>query len=212
MDKDKALERLNKAFDYLKDNGQALNQPDMATLMGIRQPHLEAAINGDYRRLTEGLLKKIATAYSEYNGEDLLILGEGETVVHDRSKPHYDTKASAGFKDGLSEEKMLAEFREMAVPLKAYDFSLDVEGNSKLPKIEHGDMLKCRVSVDRFNPPIGKICILNTKEGWKAKVKERVNEDTITLHSLNLPYYDYDIDYSSILSVAEVDGLVRSFN
>ncbi|MDE6649649.1 MAG: S24 family peptidase [Muribaculaceae bacterium] len=212
MDKESAFARFKQSIDYLNTKGQAIKDKEIALLSGLQRPHVTAMRNGDYVRLTEGNLRKFASAYSDYIDENWLLTGEGNMIKPDRNmRPHYDAKASAGFMDGISEGKMSAEFRAMAVPLKPYDFSIDVKGDSMMPRIEDDDVLMCRKLSDRLNPPIGKICVLDTKEGWVVKVIESVNEDTITLHSLNPAYHDYDIDHNSILGVAEVVGLVRSF-
>lgn len=212
MDKEQAFARINQAVEYLKDRGQARNQTEMADLMGVRQPHIAAALNGDFKRLTEGMLRKFAAAYSDYIDEHWLLTGEGEMAVPDKSlRPHFDTKASAGFMDGLSEGKMSAEFRAMAIPTLNYDFSIDASGDSMIPRIEDGDSLLCRRSTDRANAPIGKICVIDTKDGVVVKIISKVTATSMVLHSLNPKYEDYSIDLENILGIAEVVGLTRTF-
>lgn len=207
-----SIERFRQAVDYLKFKHIAETHEEMADFFGANRANFTAAYNGSPRYFTNRFLKRFASAYSDYISEGWLLTGEGEMKVRDKTmKPHYDAKASAGFMDGISEGKMSAEFRAMVAPLPDYNFSIDVTGDSMLPRIENGDVLLCHKVNDRSNPPIGKICVLDTKEGWVVKVIASVNEETITLHSLNTAYHDYDIDHNSILGVAEVVGLVRSF-
>ena len=129
----------------------------------------------------------------------------------DSLRPHYDAKASAGFMDDLSEGKMSAEFRAIAIPILNYDFSIDASGNSMMPRIENGDTLLCKISDDRLNPPLGKICVIDTMDGAVVKEITEVGETSLTLHSLNPNYDDYEIDLSSINRIAEVVGLLREF-
>ena len=212
MDKESAHKRFLQAIDYLRDNGKARTHEEIALLSYTSRPNVSSAISGNPRYVTEPFLKRFAAAYSDYINEEWLLTGEGEMIVPDKSlKPHYDAKASAGFMDGISEGKMSAEFRSMAPGMKNYDFSIDVNGDSMAPEIKDGDIIMCRVATDRLNPPIGKICVLDTKEGFVVKVIKSVNEDNLTLHSLNPVYHDYDIDLNSILNIAEVVGLTRSF-
>ncbi|MBD5278071.1 MAG: LexA family transcriptional regulator [Bacteroides sp.] len=212
MDKESAFARFKQSIDYLNAKGKALKDQEIADLSGLKRPHVTAMQNGDHIRITKGNLIKFATAYSDFIDENWLLTGEGEMIRPDRSmRPHYDAKASAGFMDGISEGKMSAEFRAMAVPLRPYDFSIDVKGDSMLPRIEDGDVLMCRKLSDRLDPPIGKVCMLDTKDGWVVKVIKSINEETITLHSLNSAYRDYDIDLNTILGIAQVVGLVREF-
>lgn len=211
MDKDAAFARFRQSIEYLNTKGKALKDQEIADLSGLKRPHVTAMRNGDHVRITKGNLRKVAVAYPEIN-EVWLIEGIGEMANPDRDmRPHYDAKASAGFMDGISEGKMSAEFRSMAPGMKNYDFSIDVNGDSMSPEIKNGDIIMCRMATDRLNPPIGKICVLDTKDGFVVKVIKNVNNDSLTLHSLNPVYHDYDIDLNSILNIAEVIGLTRSF-
>lgn len=126
-------------------------------------------------------------------------------------RPHYDAKASAGFMDGISEGKMAAEYRAMALPLLDYDFSIDVSGDSMIPRIEDGDALLCRKCNDRLNLPIGKMYVIDTRDGAVVKEIKHINDETITLHSLNPAYPDFEVEFDSIFGVAEVVGLNRRF-
>lgn len=205
-------DRITQAIDYLRYNGVPSNHDDIAKKLNRDRSNVTKAINGNMRYLTKPFLADFATAYSDYINEEWLLTGEGrmEKSSHDM-RPHYDAKASAGFMDGISEGKMSAEFREMAIPLLNYDFSIDADGDSMLPKIESGDTLLCRMAKDRLNPPVGKICVIDTKDGAVVKEVKSINEETITLHSINPDYTDYEVEFVSILGVAEVVGLVRAF-
>ena len=212
MDKEQAFARFTQSIEYLKDMGKARKHEEIAELMGRPRPHVSAAINGNMARFTEGFVKAFAAAYSDYIDEHWLLTGEGEMAVPDKSlRPHFDTKASAGFMDGLSEGKMSAEFRAMAIPTLNYDFSIDASGDSMMPRIEDGDSLLCRRSTDRANAPIGKICVIDTKDGVVVKIISKVTATSMVLHSLNPKYEDYSIDLENILGIAEVVGLTRTF-
>lgn len=235
MDKEQAFARFHQVFDYLKNTGKIHSWVDFAKGIGVSKSYMSDAKADRGGKFSKDFLDRIADAYSDYIDKDWLLTGEGEMaktvtievesdlagaykeltlrVLNSKGlvRPHYDAKASAGFMDGISEGKMSAEFRALAIPTLNYDFSIDAKGDSMMPRIEDGDTLLCRISDDRLNPPIGKICVLDTKDGWVVKVIKRVGEDTMTLHSLNSEYHDYDIDLSTILGIAEVVGSVRSF-
>lgn len=206
-----AFARLHKAIEYLKDIGKIHIQRDIVAAISGNESNVTQALKGNPRYLTKPFLKRFAHAYSDYINEEWLLTGEGrmEKPSHDM-RPHYDVTAAAGFMDGISEGKMSAEFRAMAIPFLNYDFSIDAHGNSMMPRIEDGDSLLCRKSDDPLNPPIGKICVIDTTEGAVVKVIEDVGEETMTLHSLNPAYSDYEIGLATILNIAEVVGLIRS--
>lgn len=212
MDKISAHKRLLQAIDYLKDSGMARTHEDIAELCGLPRPNISAAINGNPRYVTEGNLRKFAAAYSDYISEEWLLTGEGEMAVPDKTmRPHFEAKACAGFMYGVAEGEV-GTMHPHIYGMRDYDFTIEAEGNSMLPRIESGDLLVCRKSGDRANPPIGKICVVDGKDG--AVVKVIVSADdvagVITLHSLNPAYDDYNVPFSDILGIAEVVGLVRS--
>lgn len=205
-------DRIAQAIDYLRYRGIPSNHDDIAKKLNRDRSNVTKAINGNKRYLTKSFLADFASAYSDFINENWVLTGEGHMEKQSRDqRPHYDAKASAGFMDGISEGKMSAEFRAMAIPLLNYDFSIDASGNSMMPRIEDGDALLCRKLNDRLNPPIGKMCVIDTRDGAVVKEIKNINEDTITLHSLNPAYPDFEVEFDSILGVAEVVGLNRQF-
>lgn len=212
MDKEAVYKRFQQAFDYLVDNKIVTKRLEMAAALGMSEAALSSALANRDRRFTSGFIKRLTKAYPEIN-EKWIMEGKGQMVKPARNmRPHYDAKASAGFMDCISEGTMSAEFRAIVAPLDrhGYDFSIDANGDSMMPRIENGDTLMCRVIVDRLNPPIGSICVIDTKDGAVVKEIKSVSEDAMTLHSLNPAYHDYDIDLDTILNIAEVVGVVRS--
>lgn len=213
MDKISAHKRLLQAIDYLKDSGMARKHEDIAELCGLPRPNISAAINGNPRYVTEGNLRKFAAAYSDYISEEWLLTGEGEMAVPDKTmRPHFEAKACAGFMYGVAEGEV-GTMRPHIPGMRDYDFTIEAEGDSMMPRIESGDLLVCRKSEDRANPPIGKICVVDSKDGAVVKVIDSVDNEagTVTLHSLNPAYNDYNVPFSDILDIAEVVGLVRTF-
>lgn len=210
MDKTLANERLNQAIEYLKNKGQARTHLDMATLMGIRQPHLTSAIKGDERRLTEGLLRKFAAAYSDYIDETWLLTGEGKMAKPERDlRPHIETKVRAGFMDDLSEGDHGENLLPVLPFFKDYDFTIKVIGDTMEPVYREGDILACRKVNDSFNPLIGKVCVLDTIEGAVVKVIKGTAENGVVCHSFNNNYPDYEIQARNINQTAVVVGSIR---
>ena len=210
MDKIIAHQRLRQAVEYLKDKGTARRQADMAALMGVPQPHIAAALKGDERRLTEGFLRRFAAAYSDYINEDWLLTGEGEMTVPDKSlRPHIGVLVAAGFMTGIGENDKGDDLCEKIPFLSDYDFTITAYGQSMTPEIEDGDILACRIAQDRANPPIGKICVIDSKEGAVVKIIKGASNSEIMLHSINPDYKDYSIELSSLNRIAVVVGIIK---
>lgn len=212
MNKEELSVRFQQCIDCLKKKGKVHKQQDIADAMGISKSRMSDAIRDRGGKLSIDFLQRFARAYSEYINEEWLLTGEGLMEKPDKSmRPHFDTYASAGFMDGISEGKTSAEFRNLAIPSLFYDFSIDASGDSMLPSIENGDTLLCSISDDRLNPPINKICVIDTCDGALVKQIKKADDEVLTLHSLNPRYPDRRIDTSSINRIAEVVGLIRTF-
>lgn len=210
---EEAFARIHQAVDYLRSIGKLHTQLDIAEALGMREAAVSSALNNKDRRFTKGFIKRFAKAYSDYISQEWLLTGEGEMVAPDKTmRPHFDAKASAGFMCGVGEAET-GTLRPRIPGMKDYDFTIEADGNSMLPRIVSGDLLVCRKADDRANPPIGKICVIDGKDGAAVKVIASANDDaeTVTLHSLNPEYPDYDVEFSDILDIAEVVGLVRCF-
>lgn len=139
--------------------------------------------------------------------------GNGPMCPPDENeRPHFEAKASAGFMSGESRPEMSPEMRAAIVDMPDYDFTIEVTGDSMEPEIRSGDILACRRCTDSLNPPMRRICVLDLREGPVAKIISSVNSDSVTLHSLNPRYRDYEVPFADILGVAAVIGVIRTLS
>ena len=210
MDKAALCKRLNQAFDFLRDRGVFHTVSEAAERSEIRQPHLSSALKGDENRLTKGFMSRFAKAYSDYINEDWLLTGEGKLEKPGRDmRPHIEAKAAAGFLHGIAEGEYGGDMRPVIPFLRHYDFTIGVEGESMLPDYKDGDILACRISHDRLNPPVGKVCVIDSKDGAAVKEIAAIKDSAIVCHSLNPDYRDYEVEFSNINQIAVVVGAVR---
>lgn len=211
MERDYVHRRLAQALDYLRDNGRALNQDEIATLIGSSRPNVCKAIKGDTRYLTEGFLRRFASAYSDYINAEWLIDGVGEMAVPGpQMRPHLaDITAAAGFLDGVDAPDSI-EMMDASSFIPEYDFTITAEGNSMAPDIHSGDILFCRMLSDSANPPIGQICVIVSGEGTVVKRVDGATVDGVRLHSINPDYSDIIVSASAISHVARVVAITRS--
>ena len=210
MDKEQVFERFKQSFEYLKDRGRIHKQQDLCEPLGIVKSHISEFCNGKDRYFTEGNLKRFAAAYKDYINEEWLLTGKGTMAKPEKDvRPHFEARVAAGFLAGGSEQIMSPELRSMITPFPEYDFTIDVEGDSMIPQIADGDTICCRYVDDRQNPPIGQICVLDTKDGPAVKVIKEVTDDSVILHSLNPAYPDYPVEFNDINRIALVIGVLR---
>ena len=69
-------ERFKKAFEYLRYNGLATTQLDVAKKMGSQRSNISSALNGNERYLTDNLLAKFNEAFGGVFDVNWLITGE----------------------------------------------------------------------------------------------------------------------------------------
>lgn len=211
IDRPLLSKRLQAAYEYLRSIGVVHTVTEFAEALGKTQPDISKALACRGRVMTLGLLERVADAFPDVLNRDYLLKGEGELVKPDRQlKPHFDIEARAGFMDGISEGVVQADMREAVTCVSDYDFSIEVSGDSMMPRIEDGDTLLCRMVTDRMNLPLGKICVVDSKDGVAVKVVESAGKGLITLHSLNPSYRDYEIEYDTVNQIAEVVGMIRN--
>lgn len=211
IDRPLLSKRLQAAYDYLRGNGVVHTITEFAEAIGKSQGDVSNALACRGRVMTIGLLTRVADAFPDILNRDYLLTGEGDVAAPDRTmKLHFDAKACAGFMCEKSEGET-GNMRPRISGMREYDFTIEAEGDSMLPRIETGDLLACRQCDNRANPPIGKICVIDSKDGAVVKEIVDADEECITLHSLNPAYRDYKVELSDVLGIAEVVGLVRSF-
>lgn len=206
---DKIHARLLKAFDYLKNKGIIHTQTQLAEKIGKTQQSVNAAFKDTPKRCTLGLMKAIADAFPNILNRDYLLTGEGDVAAPDPNRrPHYRAQAAAGFMDGLADGEA-GDLRPLIPDVPDYDFTIEARGDSMLPEIQSGDILLCRRAIDRANPPLDRICVIDSTDGAAVKLITGADEDSLFLHSLNPDYPDYSLDLSSLLGVAPVVALLR---
>lgn len=212
---DRALlsKRLNNAYDYLYRTGSVHNVAEFAKLLGKDRANVTNALACKGRVMTQKLLERVADTFPDVLNRDYLLMGEGDVAAPDRTmRPHYEATAAAGFMSGLADPEP-GTLRPRIPDMPSYDFTIDARGESMEPKIKSGDTLLCRLAEDRANPPIGKVCVIDGKDGAAVKVLAAASESgrTLTLHSLNPAYRDYTVDAAEVSHIAVVVALLRKF-
>lgn len=213
IDRTILLQRLERAYELLLERGVIHSKSDLARAINKEPKNLMAAFSNTGRAMTLGLLTRVADTFPDVLNRDYLLKGEGDVAAPDRTmRPHYEATAAAGFMSGLADPES-GTLRPRIPDMPSYDFTIDARGESMEPKIKSGDTLLCRLAEDRANPPIGKVCVIDGKDGAAVKVLAAASESgrTLTLHSLNPAYRDYRVDAAEVSHIAVVVALLRKF-
>lgn len=215
MDKSNLSERLQQVIDYLRNRGVIHTQIDLANQIGVRQPHLSSALKGDEKRLTKGLLKRIASAYSDYINEDWLLTGNGKMIKPDykRTRPFVDVPIRAGYPGGLAAAADIDTARRMPlIPYLAdYDITLPVEGESMSPILEDGDIMAVR-RLDRddtANIKSDKFYVIDTERDGAVVKRLTPTPEGLLCESVNPKYKPFVIPFADVRSLWVLIGSVR---
>lgn len=122
--------------------------------------------------------------------------------------PHIPTKAAAGGTGGVSDCIMRrdCEFRPVVKMIPKYDMTMDVKGDSMVPKYENGDIVAIRKVVDVIE--WGNVYVLDTADG--VVIKRLYNDgDKFRCVSYNKEYDDFTVEKSNVYGVYKVVGLIR---
>lgn len=210
-DKNGAFRRLCEVKELLMEKGKFHSTTEFATIIGEKQPNLSAALSGDHKRLTRGLLTKIADAFPTVINRQYLLEGIGNLELRDPAlRPHIPATVAAGSTHvPLTVSPDEADYYDPIPHLPAYDFTITVWGDSMEPALSHGDILACSWEPRNFTPNPRNIYIFDTDEGQFVK-RARLERGRLTLRSDNPDYPDIRLHPSQVYRAARVVGLLRT--
>lgn len=128
--------------------------------------------------------------------------------------PHLPLTAQAGsltgFTDGICETG--CEMNNHIAALGAYDFTIDVRGESMMPEYRSGDIVACKKL--QIGDPIryGQVYILDTTQGVIMKKIEKNPKDSTQLLciSINPQFEPFLLSTDEIYSLSAVVGIIKS--
>lgn len=212
MDKSHAFERFTQALEYLESRRIIISQVELAEKLGITESALSSARRNKDRRFTKPLLKRFAMLFADYINEDWLLNGEGEMAKPEKDLlPHYPAKVSAGFLggDAMSVSENEVEYREKMPGFKAYDFTIDVEGDSMVPIFYDGDIVACRKLTSIKELKSGKYYVIDTSDGAYIKRYVSSTKSSTLFASENNDFPTLRIRNEDIFGIAEVVGSLQ---
>ena len=74
-------ERLNQAYDYLRENFGVHTKKDLAVAIELTQPALYSAFGGNETYLTDNLFRRICYAFPKVFNIDYLLTGNGSLLL-----------------------------------------------------------------------------------------------------------------------------------
>lgn len=209
-----SLLRLNKSIEYLMDKGAIHKQQDIADRLAMEKGNLSRALKGNPRYLTEGFLRRFATAYADHISADWLIDGTGEMERADPKNFRPYVSEDGRFEESLKSDIVLPLIKVFP----DYDFSMKVKDNSMFPRLHAGDIVCCSWLKDLSSIIDNKMYVIESSAGTIIRCVEKIYpnnpnitdpEESISLYctALNNMFPPFLISLSSIRKMADVVGM-----
>lgn len=166
--------------------------------------------NGKYPKMSETIENAICekfgldNAYFHYSSNEVAPIEKKEEDM----LPHIPSKAAAGGLGGFSDTvtQNTCEFRPVIKMIPKYDMTIDVKGDSMLPKYQNGDIVAIRRVVDVIE--WGSVYVLDTADGAVLK-RLYDEEECFRCVSYNPEYHDFLVNKQNVYGVYKVVGLIR---
>ncbi|SHJ07122.1 hypothetical protein SAMN05443429_108123 [Cruoricaptor ignavus] len=215
----------------LKGSREIKTQKDLADAIGFDKTNLSSAINGNCRYLTDNLFDKIYNTFPSLNSDELnqpSALEQLDKIVKRRNKTkeeltpipkdnyrwleYRDLSVAAGMIGGVDPD-LLPETRKRLVPHefeKGNYLVVRVDGdsmdNGTSYSIPNGcEILIKEVIYDQWQglQIYNNLFVIVTRDGTVLKqiIKHDRTSETLTLHSYNEAYDDYEVHMSDVLQI-----------
>lgn len=202
-----------KVWELIRDKAGG-NVSVFARMIRMSQQSVNRLLNidtrsGKYPRLSDSMEDAICQAfrldpaYFRYYSSE-----EQEEGINDCMLPHIPSTAAAGGLGGFSDTvtQNTCEFKPVIKMIPKYDMTIDVKGDSMLPKFQNGDIVAIRRVVDVIE--WGSVYVLDTADG--AVLKRLYDEkESFRCVSYNPEYHDFLVNKQNVYGVYKVVGLIR---
>ena len=204
---------ISKQLKLLREHS-ALSQKKVATELGITQGAYSLIENGQNSITTEHLLT-LSKLYSVPT--DRILKGSHNSIMMSSSNgfvPLINVEARAGFIENRDNEQWMSTLDMFKLP--GYEPAegqklFEVEGDSMMPTLMHGDILITQHADDITEILDGSVAVIVTAKSVLTKrIKKDLSNDAVILISDNSKYESMSYDLESILEILIVRGKITS--
>lgn len=233
-----SVQRLNEAYEYLRDNGKIHTKKDLAEAIGANRVNISKAFSGDEKYLTKSFLIRLNDTFGNIfnigwllgKEENMLYNGQNNEVepaiIEFENFPFVSQRAYAGYLSGYADPEYVETLPTVAFPVDHTPLGeylvFEVKGDSMddgtYESYLEGDLLLCReVRMDLWKESKLHFTkwdfVIVHEEGVLVKriIDHNVENHTITIHSLNPSpeYPDRVIDLAEVRQILNVVSMMR---
>lgn len=204
---------ISKQLKSLRE-GTGFSQKKVAGELGITQGAYSLIENGQNSITTEHLLT-LSSLYSVPT--DLILKGSRNAIIMSSSNgfiPLINVEARAGFVENRDNEEWIGALEMYKIP--GYDpvngqKLFEVEGDSMVPTLMHGDILISQKVEDLTEVLDGSVAIIVTPKSVLTKrIKKDLNNNAIILISDNSKYESITYSLNNVSEILLVRGKITS--
>lgn len=149
------VDRFKKAFEYLRYNGLATTQLDVAKKMGSQRSNISSALNGNERYLTDNLLAKFNEAFGGVFNVNWLITGEGSML---KGSPPTILPVASYIRENLVNVPYVPAVAKASFVESLYDTTYEMDSYGIMPEdgedLMSGDYIVYQINGDSMAPNI----------------------------------------------------------
>ena len=225
-------ERMKKAYEYLRFQGLAGTQEDVADMLNRQRTNVSSALNGNPKYLTDKFIEDFCKTFGTIN-PNWLITGEGSMLISDgkdtsvqqavnvpsisytHGRPYFNVDFLGGFDIIINDQTVLPEYN---IDFKPYNKEgvmwCNITGHSMEPLVSNGDIIAIREMKDwRDFILYGEVYGIVTEDMRTVKVvtKSEQGQDFMRLVPINKSeeYQPQDIPVKLITHVFKVVGCMK---
>lgn len=225
-------DRMKKAYEYLRFQGLAGTQEDVADMLNRQRTNVSSALNGNPKYLTDKFIEDFCKTFGTIN-PNWLITGEGSMLISDgkntsvqqavnvpsisytHGRPYFNVDFLGGFDIIINDQTVLPEYN---IDFKPYNKEgvmwCNITGHSMEPLVSNGDIIAIREMKDwRDFILYGEVYGIVTEDMRTVKVvtKSEQGQDFMRLVPINKSeeYQPQDIPVKLITHVFKVVGCMK---
>lgn len=223
---------MKKAYEYLRFQGLAGTQEDVADMLNRQRTNVSSALNGNPKYLTDKFIEDFCKTFGTIN-PNWLITGEGSMLISDgkdtsvqqavnvpsisytHGRPYFNVDFLGGFDIIINDQTVLPEYN---IDFKPYNKEgvmwCNITGHSMEPLVSNGDIIAIREMKDwRDFILYGEVYGIVTEDMRTVKVvtKSEQGQDFMRLVPINKSeeYQPQDIPVKLITHVFKVVGCMK---
>ena len=178
-----AKERIKKAYEYLRNNGMAHTQQDVADIMGVKKENISRAFNGNMKYLTPNFIGRFNNAFGGIFNTEWLIEEQGEMLINPKQEksnskysdiegkaiPLLPVSAQGGRLNDFIVSVRESECERVVSPIKEADFAIPISGDSMAPEYPNGSQVHVKKINEKAFIEWGRVYVLDTCNGTVIK-------------------------------------------